>query len=401
MKAILMPKFILVLILIFLPNNIYGAEFSGYLKTYLVSQDKKNIETITIPKMELFQSTLRLQIESKNSGPAWEIHYEVDSINSSERLSSYGLLGLSNENQSDNGIYRFSDLNREISKKDKHTLRQNLDRLNIQFQLNSGDLTIGRQVISLGSSRFINPVDVFLPFDIRTLNTEFRPGIDAIRFQKPIGTLGELDTGLIFGKDGERKNSAAYARISSRFQGQDFQITFVDTDSLFLLGAGIQGAIGDSGYWLEIANVTGDDDYTRASIGLDHAITDNIYIMVEYHYNAIGASSPDQYLKQYERDAYKEHGVFLLGKRYFASGLNVQISPVTALSFQAIYNQDDHSAFSSLSIERHLTDNLYLDLGYYKFFGSSRLRYVESDILLDSEYGINPNTAYLSLRYYF
>ena len=41
-----MPKFILVLILIFLPSNIYGTEFSGYLKTYLVSQDKKNIEAI-------------------------------------------------------------------------------------------------------------------------------------------------------------------------------------------------------------------------------------------------------------------------------------------------------------------------------------------------------------------
>ena len=66
-----MPKFILVLILIFLSNNIYSAEFSGYLKTYVVSQDKKNIETIKIPKMELFQSTLRLQIESNDSGPAW------------------------------------------------------------------------------------------------------------------------------------------------------------------------------------------------------------------------------------------------------------------------------------------------------------------------------------------
>ena len=402
MKEIVMPRLSLVLIMLILSSEAYCAEFSGYLKTYAVMQKEKDLDVIEVPKMDLLQTTLRLKLESKGERAAWEVHYELNTVNSSRRLSSYVLPGSSDERLPVKRTYRYNDLNREISKDDQYSLQQNLDRLNIQFQLDSGDLTLGRQAISLGTSRFVNPMDVFLPFDLRVLNTEYRPGIDAIRFQKPLGSLGELDIGWVFGRDGEWQNSAAYAKISSRLRGQDFQITFVNTESLLLVGAGIQGAIGNSGYWLEVANVSGDDDYTRISIGLDHALTDNIYFMTEYHYNGIGTTSPQKYFEQYERDAYQQHGVFLLGEQYLASSLNVQVSPVTATGLQMLYNLDDRSAFVALSVERHLTDDLYLDLGYYRFFGDKKLVFSEKNgIVPTSEYGLNPDMAYISLRYYF
>ena len=98
--------------------------------------------------------------------------------------------------------YRLTDLDTNLLDNDnKNPLYQNLDRLNFQVQMDAGDLTIGRQAISFGSARIINPTDIFLPFDVRTFNTEYRNGVDALRFQRPWGDLGEIDIGIVLGKD--------------------------------------------------------------------------------------------------------------------------------------------------------------------------------------------------------
>ncbi|MAS59395.1 MAG: hypothetical protein CMD42_06780 [Gammaproteobacteria bacterium] len=82
--------------------------------------------------------------------------------------------------------------------------------------------------------------------------------------------------------------------------------------------------------------------------------------------------------------------------------MSVQISPVTIVGLQMLYNLDDRSAFTALSIERHLTDDLYLDLGYYRFLGDKKLVFSEKNVAVPtSEYGLNPDMAYISLRYYF
>ena len=74
----------------------------------------------------------------------------------------------------------------------KNKTYQNLDRLNIQFQFDDSDLTIGRQSIDLGSARMIKPTDIFLPFNLQTLNTEYRIGVDAFRYQRHLSELRKV-----------------------------------------------------------------------------------------------------------------------------------------------------------------------------------------------------------------
>ncbi len=119
----------------------------------------------------------------------WQVHYGVGLNNRSEAAP---MLPLGFTPESDN--YRFSDLRDVIGAEGhQHELVQNLDRLNVQWQTSAGDLTMGRQAMTFGSARVINPTDVFLPFNVQALNTEYRVGIDGIRFQRPLGDLGELD----------------------------------------------------------------------------------------------------------------------------------------------------------------------------------------------------------------
>ena len=159
------------------------------------------------------------------------------------------------------------------------------------------------------------------------------------------------------------------------------------------------------GFWLEAAYVSGDDDYTRASIGLDYAFSERVFGMIEYHLNGAGSSDPDNYLAQFDDTAYTAGGVFLLGKNYLIPSISWQASTLLTLSLTSLANLDDSSVFLNLSADYSLSDNLYMGMGYHHFTGSDFNTLpnasIENQFQLGSEYGSNPNSVYVSLRYYF
>ena len=171
-----------------------GAEinFTGYAKSFAIAQDSLDNDFISTPTIYQSQNSLRLMLEGFGTSTVWQIHYELSPVLVSRDVGlpaqTFNVVGDS---------YRYSDIKSPIGNADTKTeIYQNLDRFNVQFQFDAGDLTIGRQAISFGSARMINPTDVFLPFDVQTFNTEYRTGVDAIRFQRPVGELGEIDLGI-------------------------------------------------------------------------------------------------------------------------------------------------------------------------------------------------------------
>lgn len=382
-------------------NAISQVNFSGYLKNYTVIQDAIDTGPFQFDRSYRMQNSGRFMIDAFNGKQVWQLHYELG-LDSTSQLQRIGESFLAPERQS----YRLTDLDSTIGPNNKkNTVPQNLDRFNVQFQLDSGDLTIGRQAITFGSARIINPTDVFLPFDVRTLNTEYRTGIDAVRFQKPIGQLGELDLGVILGPDGKPENSAAYLQLLTNVSGRDYQFTAMRFAEQNLVGAGVQSALGEFGFWLEVAQVSGDDNYTRASIGVDYAFSGRVFGMIEYHLNGAGSRDPDDYLAQLDDLAYTAGGVFLLGENYLIPSVSWQISTLLSLSTTALANLDDNSVFLNVNADYSLSDNLYMGLGYYHFAGDD-FNFSSEDpfatqLQLGSEYGANPNSIFISFRYYF
>jgi len=240
---------------------------------------------------------------------------------------------------------------------------------------------------------------------VRTLNNEYRIGIDAVRFQKHIGPLGEIDMGVILGADGKPENSAVFFQLLTNVSGSDYQFTAMRFAKQNLIGAGIQSALGVLGFWLEAAYVSGDEDYTRASIGVDYAFNERIFGMIEYHHNGAGSSNPHNYLEKLDDSAYTAGGVFLLGKNYLIPVISWQQSTLLTLSLQSLANLDDGSMFLSMNAEYSLSDNWYMGLGYYHFIGEdfNFSNEIPNDALFEfgSEYGSNPDSIFVSLRYYF
>lgn len=375
----------------------------GYVKSFVVAQDRISNLFIDEPLTWQSQNSARFMVEGFGERTVWQLHYEVSPVMLSRQagvdLGTFNVVS---------GSYRLTDIEQSLSEPgDKNQVYQNLDRLNLQVQFDHGDLTLGRQAISFGAARMINPTDIFLPFDVRTFNTEYRNGVDAVRYQRPWGELGEVDVGLVLGDDADRDTSAAFLQLRGNVSGKDLHFALIEYARQTLVGVGIQSAIGDTGFWFEAAHTSGDVDYVRASMGLDYAFTENTFGQVEYHFNGAGSDQPADYLRSFNTLPYQRGGVFLLGKEYLMPVFTWQASPLWALAAQAVVNLSDQSAFVAISAEFNAAENLYMDFGYYHFTGDDlELSPVAAPMLravpqLGSEYGTNPDTVYASLRYYF
>lgn len=379
-----MKRLVVLGFLLAAPAAMADVQFSGYIKTFAIDQQAIRSPYLNAPHLYQSQSSLRLMWQAITPSSAWQLHYELTPILSST-TPAYELGAVSGTNS-----WRLTDIQRKLSNNPRRQWLQNLDRLNVQFKFNAGDLTVGRQAVSFGVSRVINPTDIFLPFDVRTLNTEYRIGVDAVRFQHPVGQLSEVDVGFIAGKNARADDSAGFLQVRTNVSGNDLQFAFIRFAGQTLVGGGVQTAIGNAGFWFEAGNVTGDRHYLRASTGVDYAFTESLYGLVEYHFNGAGTSNLAEYPAQLATTPYRVGGVFLLGRQYLIPSLRLQASPLLTVSGQAMVNLEDGSVFAAVTSDYNLSENTYLGLGYYHFIGPGL-----------SEYGSNPDTFYASLRYYF
>lgn len=393
-----MTRFSVALLLIALSSALFAqtrdaeTRFSGYLKNFAFVQEQFDLGSLEIDEIYASQLSGRAMLDVLADNHSIQIHYEAGRDFNSDK-SNFAFTS------PDRNDYRWSDLTKTPGADDgKSITRQNLDRFNIRWNLNAGDLTIGRQAVTFGSARIINPTDVFLPFDVQTLNTEYRVGIDAIRFQRPVGQLSEVDMGIILGDDGST-NSAAFARLKSNVKGSDVELTLIRFSEQNLVGFGLATTLGQFGAWLEFAGVSGESDYVRTSLGLDYGFAENWFGMVEYHYNGAGTSDPANYLTQLGTRPYVAGGVFLLGEHYLIPSLSWQISPLVTASFQLLANLDDQSQFTNVGVDFSLSENLYLGLQWFGFHGDKPQLLPTPH--LSSEYGSNPDRLIVSLRYYF
>lgn len=375
-------------------------DFSGYGKSYAVYQDQISVTDSVFGEIELaeeqfqLQNAVRLMLASELSSTAsFEMHYDIQPIYHSADNLDFNLAAANQKNH-----YRIDDIHASLDETNHLTTYQNLDRLNIQYHLENGELTLGRQAMSFGSARNINPTDIFLPFTLLTLNQEYRSGIDAIRYQHYINDFFTLDTGLVLGTDIDRKNSAGYFRLRQSINSYDIETMLITMDKANLYGVGIQGAIADLGAWLEAAYMDAEhQQYWRVSTGLDYAVNESIFAMVEYHYNGAGEKQTENYLSNASSTAYQKYGVHLMGQHYLMPSISWTANALLNVSAAVYYNLDDSSALFNIAAETSWSDNVYSQFGLFQGFGKQ----TQSITQAGSEYGDSPLMLYTSLGVYF
>ncbi len=289
-----------------------------------------------------------------------------------------------------------------------------LDRLDLTFTFPFMDIFIGRQAISFGAAKFLNPTDVFAPLSFQDINREEKVGVDAVRVKFPLGEMSELDAGYVFGPDGRLSKSAAFLRGKFALWETDFTLMLVEYQYNLLAGLSIERSLGGAGVWLEAAytadGVLGrrepDDDDFRLSAGADYNFADaNLVLFGEYHYSMAGELRPSRYITNAKlKAAYRDSGVYLLGQHYLAVGLSWEITPLLNGSFQTLVNLTDGSLLLAPRLEYSVDEDLYWDIGAAMGAGATARK---GDLMgFDypiprSEFGLYPYTVYTSMRLYF
>lgn len=311
----------------------------------------------------------------------------------------------------DSSMYRLGDFNSLLFPDDvpdsNFGVFHNLDRLYVKIQSPLFDLYIGRQPIAWGSARLVNPTDIIAPYLFNELDPEERRGVDAVRLRIPIGEMDELDLGFVAGEDLEWEKCSFFARGQWHLWNMDVSLLFLNFYQNIMVGLDLTRSIGGAGFWLEGAYVwmkegcscgsTGNDGYFRLSTGLDYRFKGNIYVFGEYHFNGTGLQQQGYDPGEFNRGAYTEGAVYLMGQHYLNTGCTLEVTPLMPATMMFIVNLTDGSLIFAPSIEYNVSENIYLAAGAFVGFGKEPA----VPLYFRSEFGSYPDMIFSSFRYYF
>ena len=279
-------------------------------------------------------------------------------------------------------------------------LGHDIDRLAAKIYTDAADLTIGRQGITWGKSMVFPVIDLWTRFSPFEIDTEYKPGIDAVRalFYPSFST--EID--VVIADRGSLENLSGGVRASGTI------------DKLELYGAAGK-------FWDEIMAVAGatyvfervklraegvlpwdlDVDelrLPRVTAGVEWYAADWA-VGTEYHFNGLGADDAAGYTDVFTSAEYLRGESYFLGRHYAGLFASYNKIPDVELAMSAIGNLGDPSLLVAPNARYRVAENTSLGLGAYISAGEEPLLGPETQFR--SEFGAYGNFYYVELATYY
>ncbi len=389
-----MKKKVKVFFLLILFYGILFGEITGYFKTFFFYSEDKIQEKKGFFDNEKFRIKFRKEF-SENLSFFSEVEatfYKNSSLNLNELTSSIEL------------EWRVFDSSVELFNQSSRKLSIDFDRFFLDYSKGKIELIAGRQVVSWGSSKVVNPTDIYSPFSFNAIDREERRGVDALRVRYSLGDFSELDFGFVFGDKFKRENSSFFSRLKGSFNSVDYSLLFILKDDERIYGLDFNTTLGGNSLWLEASYSEGDSiNFLRFTGGIDYNfnIGSGVYTFLEYHYNGCGEKEPSIYFKNYIENQLYYDGIYLMGKNYLFLGVSFNLHPLVYVSSIGALNIDDGSYFTFESIEYNFFENGYFGGGFLYGGGKGVMVYESGILYLNSEFSVYPNILFLYIKYYF
>ena len=419
-------------------------DFTGYFKNISNASDYTFDSGLTEQDptfMNMERLRLRLKLDWYDM-MVFEIHDELSWNLSSTGYSGGGsALGVDVGSGSDQTV----DLSTAILKpceSDKQVenctnglaLNNDIDRLFLKLYLPWFDLIIGRQPISWGVGRLINPVDLFSVFSPFEMDREEKVGIDSIRAIIPIGDLSKLD--LVVADKGSLENLSGGFRLEIHVdipEKDDGSERSIESFELHVTGGkfwnevgaglGLETELAGAGFRAEVFSAYSYDEekmqLPRAMVGFDYRFKNGIYLMVDYHFNGVGVSDSDDYVnlilpEEYSeffpgsdvdhKDLFSRGEVFLLGRHYLMVAATYQLHPLLNANLMVMGNLTDPSMIVTPTLTYSFAQDVELSAGAYLGFGERPEKFDVTQLdnfKLNSEFGNYPFFYYLQFSCYW
>jgi hypothetical protein len=295
-----------------------------------------------------------------------------------------------------------------------------IDWLSLRTSYPGIDVTLGRQPIGFGNGLFFTPMDLVNPFAITTIDTEYRPGVDAVRVDGFLGMSGKITGVAAYAGDWDLEGTVLAATGQGTIGVTDLSgfVGSVHAEPVF--GIGMVTSLGPVGIHSDstLTLAADDDPFVRSVLGATW-IQGNTTLSGEVYVQTFGASEPDAYLVVATSDRYARGEVWQLGRYYAAVSLAHQITPLLNGGVAVITNLQDPSGMLAPNLSWSVAENADLSLGAYAGLGKRPDEVDPLDLInpetfqpygpkqiagrlgIQSEFGLIPVTTFLQMRAYF
>jgi hypothetical protein len=298
---------------------------------------------------------------------------------------------------------RTVDLRRDFIHRDRVRAWHDIDRLSLTLYTGAGDVTVGRQAITWGVSTLFPVADLWAQFSPFELDTEEKPGIDAVRWLVYPGGGWEIDA--VVADRGAREDLSAGVRGSVSLPWADLWVGGGKLWREAMAMGGISAPV-DSWKLRAEAVVPYDldaDDWSRprVTVGVDWLAGGGLTMTGEYHHNGVGAADVSGYADVLRDPRFLRGESYYLGRDYLG-GL-VSWSPGNDrlnLSLSALANLRDPSTAWTPVVTYDMGQSTRVSMGGVLTSGDAPVLGDEGPALR-SEYGSYGDLAFTRISLYF
>lgn len=303
-----------------------------------------------------WSGTIRLLAEAG----AGELHFAANILESLAALPPLAMVGAGHPAQE---VARSCALTWEQYGSTNSRVALAADLLELQYRGGAVDLTLGRQPISLATTFYFSPNDLFAPFTAATFFRTYRPGVDALRADFRLAALAQMTLLAVLDYAPEFASSNGWSRrpvwsrtsLLARYNwesgGLGWSLLGGAVRDRTLLGGSFQGELFD---WLGVraeghyalAEKAGVSEGGRITLGIEHRYAENFDWRLEYHYNGY---SSDQVAAYHDR-------------HYGALGMGYQFTPLLTGGLVALVDMNEGSWLYSANFLYSLSDETELSL---------------------------------------
>ena len=285
-----------------------------------------------------------------------------------------------------------------------------LDSINIRLSFTDSELIVGRQPVGLATTFYFTPNDFFAPFAAQSFYRIYKPGVDAVRFERRltdlsrfsvIGVLGyrpDLNSDNGWSSNPDWRRTSLLGCLSWGNDNFEWGLTGGKVRDYIVYGGSFQEELFQ---WLGIRaeghyqNTQKDHlkNGLELSLGVEHRFPGSLTLRLEQFYHGSGFHCIAD-VDQTSIDG--QTGAGSLGRDYTAFAVSNEFSPLLMGEFLVLKNWTDQSQLYSLYAVYSLSDESELALTASLPVGeqpnTERIR---------SEFGSLPAHLFIEYRFYF
>lgn len=282
------------------------------------------------------------------------------------------------------------------------SVQARVDWAAVQVDVEGFRAIVGRQAISHGQGKLFTPLDLVTPFSPTTLDSEFKPGVDALRSEVFYGDALRFDMTAAHLGEWDLDGSGLVGMATATLGSTDLSLYGASLYGDPVVGFSFFAPVNALGLYGDVGVTFEDETQTRAVLGVDVRPTPTTGLSAEIYHQSFGVDDSADGLLLMGTQRYQRGELWLTGHNYVGLTLAQELAPLWMLSGMVIANLGDPSGLASVTLAWSAMENVGFDLGIIKGVGESPdPNAVFPDLGIRSEFGLVPWTGTLAGRFYF